>query len=312
MVNPIINRKIDVSVIMTTYGHANYIVQALDGILSQNFEGIVEILISNDKSPDNTDEILKEYFSTVKVPENFIINYVNQEKNLGALENFLWTIENVKGEYVAICEGDDFWVDNDKLTKQYKFLSKNDEYSIVFSNVNVKIEDGEYNQSNELTKVEINREFKSDEIIKDWIAHTSSFFMKNSDHFKKFPSFFRKHKFMYGDTVLFLYMMKAGKSYGITDTTSTYRRHSGGLTNQTQDVSFFRKYILHMESFKNAFNEKSNLKIIKNILKQLHLKIFFHPASTTSEKVNNFIQANKYDWFLVVKIIIDKVRLQNK
>src|SRR5690606_19795158 len=107
MVNPIIDKKIDVSVIMTTYGHDKYIVQALDGVLSQNFEGTVEVLISNDKSPDDTDAVIRQYLSTVKVPENFIINYINQEKNLGALENFLWTIENVKGEYVAICEGDD-------------------------------------------------------------------------------------------------------------------------------------------------------------------------------------------------------------
>lgn len=110
-----------VSVIVLTYNHEKYIKQALDSILSQKVNFDYEILIGDDASTDNTVKVLKEYKS--KFP-NIIKLFLN-EVNLGATRNAYNLLINAKGKYLATCEGDDYWTDDNKLQIQVEFLEKN-------------------------------------------------------------------------------------------------------------------------------------------------------------------------------------------
>ncbi|VTQ00025.1 glycosyltransferase family 2 protein [Sphingobacterium daejeonense] len=181
---------IDVSVIMTTYGHELFIIDAIKGVINQDFVGHVELIISNDNSPDNTNKVVLEFLENAIIPDNLSVKYYLQESNLGAIENFLWCINESQGKFLAICEGDDYWTDTQKLSKQVSFLNKNRDFSIVFSNVNVQIENGEYNQKNELTPIDSNKEYNGEEIIESWVAHTSTFVIRNGKHIKDFVGFF--------------------------------------------------------------------------------------------------------------------------
>ncbi|AMC10863.1 hypothetical protein Lupro_06225 [Lutibacter profundi] len=118
-----------VSVIMITYNHEKYIEQAIEGVLMQknNFE--VELIISNDASSDNTDEIAKKIISNYK--GKIEIRYYNHIQNKGISKNFSWSVSKSRGRYIAICEGDDYWIDSYKLHKQVDFLKKNKDYGIV-------------------------------------------------------------------------------------------------------------------------------------------------------------------------------------
>ena len=124
-----------ISVIMITYGHEKYIKEAINSILSQNYDGIIELIISNDCSPDNTEEVIFSIINNLDKNSNKTIKYIKPTRNLGIKENFLWALSHVKSPYVAFCEGDDYWSDNEKLKKQSEIFKKNSDLELCGTNV---------------------------------------------------------------------------------------------------------------------------------------------------------------------------------
>ena len=121
---------IDVSVCMITYNHSKYVRKAIRGVFNQESNLIIELLISDDFSTDGTDEIIQEELRNT--PQGFIVNYIKRKKNVGVNENFINALYNCRGKYIAICEGDDYWDDNNKLAIQYEFLSNNKGFVMSF------------------------------------------------------------------------------------------------------------------------------------------------------------------------------------
>lgn len=119
-----VQEEIDISIIVLTYCHEAYIAQALDSILMQKTTLRYEILIGDDASQDRTPEIIQDY--AVRYPE--IIRPVLRKKNLGANKNGWDLYRRTKGKYIAGLEGDDYWLDPDKLQKQWEFLESNPSY----------------------------------------------------------------------------------------------------------------------------------------------------------------------------------------
>lgn len=125
-INMPIQKEPMVSVVMITYGHEKYIEEAINGVFVQQTNFPVELIIANDCSPDNTDEVVNSLLS--KVPLNVYVRYIRHENNLGMMANFIWALKQTKGKYIALCEGDDYWTDPLKLQKQVDFLEENQEY----------------------------------------------------------------------------------------------------------------------------------------------------------------------------------------
>lgn len=117
------------SVVMITYNHEVHIAQAIESVLSQNFDSPLELIISNDRSPDDTERIVLDIINSH--PRGNIIKYTKHERNLGMSSNFFWSLNQAKGKYVALCEGDDSWTDPNKLQKQIDFLEENNEYGLT-------------------------------------------------------------------------------------------------------------------------------------------------------------------------------------
>lgn len=113
--------KVTVSVIVTTYGHENYIKRALDSILMQKVNFKYEVLVGEDCSPDHTRAILKGYAE--KYPDKFIMVY--RDKNIGGRKNGQDLLKRSRGKYLASLEGDDFWICENKLQIQIDFLENN-------------------------------------------------------------------------------------------------------------------------------------------------------------------------------------------
>lgn len=127
-----------VSVVMITYGHEKFIAEAIDGVLMQEINFPVELIIANDCSPDNTDIIIQKYIK--EDPKGQIIKYFLQEKNIGMMPNFIIALHQAQGKYVAICEGDDYWTDPLKLQKQVNFLEEHEDYGLVWTDVDFYIQ----------------------------------------------------------------------------------------------------------------------------------------------------------------------------
>lgn len=142
--------EVVVSVLMITYNHECYIKQAIESVLNQKCNFRIELIIGEDCSEDNTKQICMEYIS--KYPE---INLLTSEINLGAIPNFIRTLDACNGKYIAICEGDDYWTDSYKLQKQVDYLESNPDYGLVHGDVNhLYQETGElsnaYNKTNNI------------------------------------------------------------------------------------------------------------------------------------------------------------------
>ena len=120
---------------MITYGHEKYIEEAINGVLMQECRFPIELIISNDCSPDNTNNIINNIIKNH--PKSDIIRYINHEKNIGMMPNFISALRNVNSKYVAICEGDDYWIDRFKLQKQVDFMEKNLDFSMCFHSVQI-------------------------------------------------------------------------------------------------------------------------------------------------------------------------------
>ena len=119
------------SVHIVTYNHASFIAQALDSVLMQKFPCEYEILIGDDCSSDGTAEIIKSYHR--RFPEK--IRPVLREKNLGPGPNAVELLERCTGEYIAFLEGDDYWIDTDKLRLQLDYLEQNPDCALVHHRV---------------------------------------------------------------------------------------------------------------------------------------------------------------------------------
>ncbi|SEG31566.1 Glycosyltransferase involved in cell wall bisynthesis [Methylobacterium sp. 190mf] len=132
---PAWNRPV-VSVLCITYNQESFIRQTLDSILSQRTDFPFELIVGDDKSSDGTAEIIAEY--ATRHP-NLVA--ILRPENVGVVKNLDDIAGRVSGEYVAICEGDDYWTDPDKLQRQFDYMQQRPEYTLCYHPVKVVYED---------------------------------------------------------------------------------------------------------------------------------------------------------------------------
>jgi glycosyltransferase involved in cell wall biosynthesis len=122
-----------VSVEMITYNHAPYVAQAIEGVVKQEVDFPIELVIGEDCSPDGTQAIVLDYQK--KHAET--IRVVTSERNVGAWANVRRTRGACRGKYIAYCEGDDYWHHPGKLKAQVDYLEAHPECGLVHSDVDV-------------------------------------------------------------------------------------------------------------------------------------------------------------------------------
>ena len=112
-----------VSIIITAYNHAAYIKKALESILFQEFDGLIELVVADDCSTDNTANLirdcLRDFRGDVKMLEN--------THNMGISKNYKRAFEACSGDYIFILEGDDYWTDPKRIEKHVEFLESHRE-----------------------------------------------------------------------------------------------------------------------------------------------------------------------------------------
>lgn len=132
--------EIVVSIICITYNHEKYIAKALDGFLMQETNFKYEILLHDDASTDRTAQIIREYCDRYPGRIDAICQTENQHKK--GVSPTMLLINKARGKYVAICEGDDYWTDKNKLQMQVECLEQHKECAACVHNVLVVQEDG--------------------------------------------------------------------------------------------------------------------------------------------------------------------------
>lgn len=128
------NKKIPVvSICCTAYNHEKYISEALDSFLMQETDFPFEVIVRDDASPDKTADIIREY--EIKYPNIIKPIYERENGYQKGIKAMPVTFKKAIGQYIALCEGDDYWTDTKKLQIQKDFLDLNQAYSICYHNI---------------------------------------------------------------------------------------------------------------------------------------------------------------------------------
>lgn len=235
-----------VSICCITYNHGNYIEDALKGFLGQITDFPFEILINDDASTDETPEIIRKYANAY--PR--LIKPIYQAENTyskGFMPNPSFNFPRVEGEFIAMCEGDDYWLSKHKLQRQYE-IAKDENVAVVFHSA------VELNMDNEDQKI-VSRQRDSDGVIPliDSVKGRGAF-MPTASLF--FPAEIIKERLHWfendwpiGDFFLQMILSFEGPIYYIDEPMCLYRRNTpGSWTDKQKQIAELVRYHRSMVS----------------------------------------------------------------
>ena len=124
-----------VSICCITYNHEDYIAQTLDGFLMQETDFDFEILVHDDASTDTTADIIRYY--ELNNPQKIKPIYQIENQHSKGIRSSVLNFQRARGEYIAICEGDDYWTDPRKLSIQIDQMRKHPNCDISFHPVSI-------------------------------------------------------------------------------------------------------------------------------------------------------------------------------
>ena len=214
-----------VSICTLVYNHEQFLKECFEGFLIQKTNFAFEVLVHDDASTDNSVAIIREY--TEKYPEIFKPIYQTENQySKGIKISTTYQFPRAKGKYIAICEGDDYWTDPEKLQKQVDFLEAHPEY-IICSH--------QHKTFNQDTQV-MEEDWRGD--ILDGIHYDLSSLINGKWHHQPLTVMFNTEKINLDDynkypnakdATLFYLLLKNGKGFLMPKTMAFYRVHSNGI-----------------------------------------------------------------------------------
>jgi glycosyltransferase involved in cell wall biosynthesis len=227
-----------VSIWCITFNHANFIRDAIEGFLMQETTFPSEILIHDDASTDGTADIVREY--QAKYPQ--LIRTVLQTENQWSKGIKPRSVLDpmVRGEFIALCEGDDYWIKKDKLQKQVEILDKDRSASLVFHNAWVS--HAESRRDYFLNRGIKQNRFSLNEVIEcNWFMATASMVSRKCS---PVPVEISQYS-MVGDMLFQIGACMHGDAVYLDEVCSVYRRHEGGISDE-----LWREGDFHHEKFR--------------------------------------------------------------
>jgi glycosyltransferase involved in cell wall biosynthesis len=282
--------KIMVSISCTTYNHEKYIRQCLEGFLIQQCSFDFEILIHDDASSDKTQKIIVEYqekYPTIIKPYFQSQNQWSQGvRGMNAKFNF----SRAKGKYIALCEGDDYWIDPHKLQKQVDYLEANENYVITGHDRLV------VNEENEIIELE---EAKSGELYTQCILFRN---VLKDDYLRN------NLRIINGDTFLIYYLQNFGKTRILNFAGSVYRVHAAGIWSMVSKEKRAIDAIDSLYEMKKFFGQNRYKKALSEVdVAIIDKKIYFLLNSDHFKKSDVFkllLQAVRYKQINQIKSLV--------
>lgn len=285
------SKKPLVSALILTYNHQDFIEDSLMGVIDQEGSFNLELIVANDNSKDQTGIIIKRIIKLYS--SAFVrVKYICKDKNVGITEIVKEALRECRGDYIAVCEGDDYWTDPYKIQKQIKFLNENLEYIICGSKVTIKRLNGEEEEN----KKKIGEISFLDSLYKNQFSTCSVVIRKQ----RQLEIFFLKNfdDFYIKDWPLWTSLLKYGKGYNLKEVTATYNEHKDGIFSGKaldEKLNFFLKdRMLMLANFPEKkfviklYGYKTLLLYLKNsILK----KEYFLSLNSNRKLIYSFLKA---------------------
>jgi hypothetical protein len=208
-----------VSVVSITYNHEAYIREALDGFVAQKTDFPVEIIVADDASTDATPAIIQEYAD--RHPHLF--RPILRSENVGTHANLIDALSAARGTYLALCEGDDYWIDPMKLTKQVAFLDRHPKTAVCFHPVRMIWTDGHARDS-KFPPVKLRRDLSVENLLLRNFMQTNSVVYRRLKSYDDIPAdvmpldwYLNVRHAIHGDIAM------------LPETMAVYRRHPQGM-----------------------------------------------------------------------------------
>ncbi len=264
-----------VSVICFVFNHEKYLRQALEGFVMQQTNFPFEVIIHDDASTDSSVSIIEEYKTNYPAIFKPIYQKINQHSiEKGRVTKIAFAA--AQGQYIALCEGDDFWSDELKLQKQLSFLEQNANYSSVFSEVNLVDGDSNFIKVSNRVLHGITTLQYQDLIIQN-VIHTCSFVFRRDALGADFNEIINKMKV--GDVPLFLYCSLNGPIHYFKEAMAAYRTNVGIMRAKFNSASIITTKIEIIWYFKRNVTKNKKLKkfeyygLMMNYHKLLRLRV---------------------------------------
>ncbi len=214
-----------VSIQMCTYNRARFIKDAIDSVMLQTY-GDWELLILDDASTDDTEKIVLPYLSDPR------IRYVKNESNMGIAKHRNKGLSLSRGEYIAVLDSDDYWIDREKLEKQVAILDKKPECSLVGTHMHIVDEEGTLLKK--ITYQIADKDIRSHLLLKNQFCHSSVLYRKSAAlHCHGYD----EALFIWEDYDLWL---KIGTEYQFENADifgTAYRKHAGQSDSKKRELS---------------------------------------------------------------------------
>lgn len=223
-----------VSICVQTYNHRAYIETCLESILSQKTDFPFEILLGEDNSTDGTREFCVEI--AAKHPGLIKLSLLDREQNIlvngqpSGRYNVINNIRRASGKYIALCEGDDYWVDPEKLKTQVSLLENDISLSMTASGrIIVDTDNNHISDQNSVDGV-----WTTSDIVKGKIPYTQTMLFRN---YTSLPDFLMQHKHeVGGDRFMSYFCSLHGNIHISKHITAAYRINPEGAWSwQSED-----------------------------------------------------------------------------
>jgi len=270
-----------VSICCITYNHEKYIRDAIEGFLMQKTNFTFEILIHDDASTDKTAEIVREYEQ--KYPQ--LIKPIYQTENQyskGINPGVEFLFPRARGKYIALCEGDDYWIDPLKLQKQVDFLEANPEFGLVYTNF-ITVDENKKKIKKQLRRKPIHpigrvtKYFQKRNFIQTVTVLARKELLIKANYLASY------HQFRPIDYAMFIELSGLTQFYYFPDKTSAYRVLKESLSH-TGNINTRIAFVENSFSILRYYNTKFNWRISKKQLQKRYTLLLLREYSLYKDK----------------------------
>ncbi len=224
-----------VSGFILTYNHEDYIAEAIEGVLMQETDFPIELVIAEDCSTDDTLAIVMAYQK--KYPDT--IRVVTSDQNVGSIKNSLRATKACRGKYMAFCEGDDYWNDPLKLQKQVDLLEQNPDCSGCFTDC--RVIEGSTQKRIAKTHIKNGNRYTLPDMIKNMPVGMCHWVLRKSV-VENLPAWCSTLRLGRHSAILFL-AAQNGDCLHLPEPTATFRIHPGGVFSGADGITKYEAAI---------------------------------------------------------------------
>lgn len=243
-----------ISVCVVTYNHRLYLSDCLDGILKQEGDFRLEILIHDDASEDGARELIEDYerrFPEIIKP---ILQTENQYSKGKTNITGIFNIPRARGEFLAVMDGDDYYCDPRKLEKQIRCFQREEELVFCFHSAKVLLPDGSFGNSALMRPYRGSRILSGAELVDRRGGAPFASFLFRREILEALPDYY--FDCPVGDRPLEWIAASCGKSFYLDEPLSVYRfQHSGSWTREQGEGEREKKQRRYREAMEKSFLE---------------------------------------------------------